>query len=291
MKYYLGIDGGGSVTRVAVGGTTGAPLYTDVFPSINGYGSSKSCENLKIIVDELMRRGFEKFEAAYIGSSEFISQPQEKSKDLFEQYIPAKMLQIRGDADILLRNCQRRPAALIIAGTGSVLGYVGRGEVTMYKGGRGHLVGDQGSGYTIGRSGIEAALKSMDGWGKETSLVSMLIKYFGTNDTEEITDKIYCGDKHIIALFAPYVERTALRGDSIAEKIISDNAESLYLQFKSLIDKTEIPIEVILHGSMLVKSLYYRKKLIDKLNNDREYDIYVSETPAEILALELARKL
>ena len=67
----------------------------------------------------------------------------------------------------------RRPGVLVIAGTGSsCLGIAADGK-TLKIGGWGPICGDDGSGYQIGRTALNAAARASDGCGPPT----MLAKY------------------------------------------------------------------------------------------------------------------
>ena len=70
MKYYLGIDGGGTRTTAAVSDENGNVLFKAVGKSINFYsvGMEKARENLKNVINDIYKNiGKIEFESAFIG--------------------------------------------------------------------------------------------------------------------------------------------------------------------------------------------------------------------------------
>lgn len=66
-----------------------------------------------------------------------------------------------------------RRGVVIAAGTGSIITAMGRDHVARVDG-WGHIMGDAGSGYWIGREGLRAAMRAHDGRGPETALLSLV---------------------------------------------------------------------------------------------------------------------
>src|SRR3990170_4420420 len=72
-----------------------------------------------------------------------------------------------------------QPGIVIISGTGSIAyGRNAAGEAAR-SGGWGHVLGDEGSGYWIGRAALRAVLRAADRRGPPTVLTRMLLKHFG----------------------------------------------------------------------------------------------------------------
>ncbi len=66
-----------------------------------------------------------------------------------------------------------RPGCVVAAGTGSIIFAVGKSSVARVDG-WGHLVGDAGSGFWIGRAALEAVLRAYDGRGPSTALTAVV---------------------------------------------------------------------------------------------------------------------
>ena len=74
------------------------------------------------------------------------------------------------------------PGIVIVAGTGSIaFGRNARG-LAARAGGWGHMIGDEGSGYWIGRQALAAAVREVDGRGPHTALTEDVLAHFGVPD-------------------------------------------------------------------------------------------------------------
>ena len=70
------------------------------------------------------------------------------------------------------------PGIVIVSGTGSIAyGRNDRGEASR-AGGWGYVLGDEGSGYWIGRLALRAVVRHADGRGRATSLTPRLLDAF-----------------------------------------------------------------------------------------------------------------
>jgi N-acetylglucosamine kinase-like BadF-type ATPase len=122
-----------------------------------------------------------------------------------------------------------RPGIAVIAGTGSVA--VGGSPGALQRaGGHGHLVGDEGSGYWIGRMALRAALAAAEGAGPPTRLGGALTEAAGAS-LDELVLRIQRspGDRTVLAGLAPVVGRCAGRPDEdqVAGSILAQAATAL----------------------------------------------------------------
>src|SRR6202521_4901153 len=83
------------------------------------------------------------------------------------------------------------PGILLNAGTGSIAyGRNATGEAAR-AGGWGHMIGDEGSGYWIGREALAAVMRAADGRGPETRLTAELLEHFNIDDTSRLPRIVY----------------------------------------------------------------------------------------------------
>lgn len=297
MNYYAGIDGGGTVTKIVICDDNGLILHRGNYPSINCYGTeyNQAKNNFNLAIKDCYDKGYKHFKGVYIGSSSLIDKADDALKKDFTQFISADNIEFVGDINIILFTLTKRPAGVIISGTGSIMAVIDEKGKTEYAGGLGHLIGDEGSAYDIGNKGIRAAFNALEGWGQETILKDKFKPYFDTNDKNAIIEKIYCKtqDKSIIANFSLIVEECAALSDKVAIDILINAGTDLYTQFVSLIKKTNLKLkELILSGSVLSNSAIVRTEFIRLLNNfDSEIDCKLSNIAPEIRALHLARAI
>jgi N-acetylglucosamine kinase-like BadF-type ATPase len=131
-------------------------------------------------------------------------------------------LAIASDAlTALLGALGTRDGVVVAAGTGTAcLGR--RGERLAKVDGWGALLGDAGSGFAIGRAGLDAALREFDGRGGSGSLMGAAKRHFGT--IEQLPARVNAADvpTRAIAGFAVDVAREAAAGDKRAVAILRD---------------------------------------------------------------------
>jgi N-acetylglucosamine kinase-like BadF-type ATPase len=121
------------------------------------------------------------------------------------------------------------PGIVVIAGTGSVA--VGGSPGALQRvGGHGHLLGDEGGGYWIGRMALRAALAAAEGTGPPTRLGDALTQAAGAS-LDELIPRVQraAADRTVLAGFAPVVGSCAGNpdGDAVARTIIAEAAAAL----------------------------------------------------------------
>lgn len=127
------------------------------------------------------------------------------------------------DIENLLALVQSKKCILVIMGTGFIV-YAVDGEKRKRISGWGQFFDEGGSGYTIGRDAVTAALCSIDGSGEKTVLESMLEARIGEPVDKHVA-AFYRGGKKYIAEFADIVFTAANDGDKTAFKILQKNME------------------------------------------------------------------
>lgn len=123
-----------------------------------------------------------------------------------------------------------------LSGTGSGVALCVNGAVQSHLGGWGSLVGDEGSGYAIGRDGIAAVIRAHDGWGKTTLMTELLVDRFKLKKLHELLPAIYQSPnpRSTVAAFAPEVGRAAAEGDEVALQVVEKAASMLASQIGGL---------------------------------------------------------
>jgi N-acetylglucosamine kinase-like BadF-type ATPase len=127
----------------------------------------------------------------------------------------------------LLGALGRRDGVVVAAGTGTAC--LGRhGDRYAKVDGWGSLLSDAGSGFAIGRAGLDAALRAYDGRvGGSERLMSAAKRRYGT--IERMAERIYAEPvpTRAVAGFAADVATEAVAGDEVAAGIIHDAAREL----------------------------------------------------------------
>lgn len=186
------------------------------------------------------------------------------------------------------------PGVLLIAGTGSVA--YGRGPDRRMErcGGWGMYVGDEGSGYAIGRSALEAALRSVDGREAETRLLPVVLELLKLDGPRGIPPWAGRAAKGDVASLARHVLELAAAGDAVALRVVEHQARELASHVIALAHRLgpwpgDVP--VVFHGGVLRSGLY--ASLVDRnlAQNAHQYRIQPAQADAVHGALAYARAL
>jgi glucosamine kinase len=118
------------------------------------------------------------------------------------------------------------PGVVVAAGTGVIALGVG-GQTLARVDGWGHMLGDAGSGYDIGRRGLAAALRAHDGRGGSALLAELAADAFGPLDG--VVAAVYgaANPVGVVAGFADQVARAARAGDPVARALWADAAAEI----------------------------------------------------------------
>lgn len=121
------------------------------------------------------------------------------------------------------------PGVVVIAGTGSIAYGVGMGGNRVRCGGWGYLLGDEGSGYDIGRRALVAALRAQDGRGPQTNLGSAICAHLGLPELTAVVRPLYAGEitRSQVAGLARVVAAAADLGDPVAVSLLDEAGKAL----------------------------------------------------------------
>lgn len=141
-------------------------------------------------------------------------------------------LTVAHDAAIALAGATLlNPGIIIMAGTGSVAYGFDRSGREGRAGGWGPLLGDEGSGFDIGRHALQAVLRSLDARDPPTVLTGVVSEAFGLGTLEDYRRFARQPnlDRTAVAGLARAVADQARNGEPAAHRIISDAAAELAL--------------------------------------------------------------
>src|SRR5919197_4026848 len=131
---------------------------------------------------------------------------------------------------------------VIISGTGSIVYGRNQRSEAARAGGWGHMIGDEGSGYWIGREALAAVMRAGDGRGPQTELQADVLAHFGLEDMSRLPGIVYDRDvpRMSVAALGPIVDRAAGQGDAVARRIIDTAADELALAARSVATRLEM---------------------------------------------------
>ncbi len=245
--HVLGVDGGGSATRCVIAHTSGRVVARGSGGPSNHLtvGLEEAAGAIKEAVEGASEMcGVRRFRAACLGLAG-VDRPsgREAVRSKLSKVLPCEELIIVSDAAAALAGATGcRPGVAVIAGTGSIAYGLNEQGESARSGGWGWMVGDEGSGYDIGRKAITASLRAQDGRAPPTGLVDKLKTRLGLADIGELIDRIYplkMGSQEVSAL-APLVGEAAGEGDLVAEGILREAGAELGLAALSVIRRLRL---------------------------------------------------
>lgn len=279
MKYVIGIDGGGTKTLLKIADCNGKLIKVmEGGPSnINSLGIEKVKNSLKDLVENAIIDICEIKENCLsfcIGSAGIDRQDERvMMEDIIRSFGITGRVKATNDAETALYGgVLGGEGVILISGTGSIsFGRNNEGK-TMRCGGWGHILGDEGSGYDIGRRALTSITRSYDGRENETILTSIILKKLDLKNPMELINYVYrsgAGKKEIASL-ARCVDEAYKKGDKTAERILRESAYELYLCITPIINGLGLKdkkIPLALNGSVLTKNEFVNtefKKLVEE---------------------------
>ena len=131
------------------------------------------------------------------------------------------------------------PGVVLIAGTGSIAYGVNAAGVAARSGGWGFVLGDEGSGYWIGRQALAAVVREADGRGPRTELTPLVLEHFNLPRADGLVREVYDRglQRQAIAAIGVVVERARAAGDIVAAEILNKAGEELTRAAASVISR------------------------------------------------------
>lgn len=186
-----------------------------------------------------------------------------------------------------------RHGVSVIAGTGSAAFGAHRDGRSMRQGGFGYLLGDEGSGYWLGREALSHVLREMDGRASPSELTPRILGAIGLSQPLEIIPWLYHTEKPRtadVAALAPVVIAASEQGDRVAQGYVARAASELaqmvrYLQLKLSLE--EAPVAFI--GGLLENDNRLVQVLMRRLHlKERPVARHTPAYGAAILAAQAA---
>ena len=302
MRYLIGLDGGGTKTKCVVtdhdlnilneciGGPSNFLVYGTEDVSKTLLSIIKECTNqLKINADEidsilLGTAGAGRRDDAERLENEFIKLTEKKG-------ILFKYFRVESDARIALEGAfSGSPGSILIAGTGSIMfGKDLDGNIHRV-GGFGRILGDEGSGFHIGRLGLSAVAKYYDGRGPRTILKDMIERVFNITDSSSMITEVY-KNKFDVASVAPLVMKAAEQGDEVCVNILNSEIEELIEHVNTMkVKLNESVLKISLIGGTITTENYYSNLFKKKVELIEGVQLTEPELPPQVGAALMAKQ-
>ena len=231
---FIGIDGGGTKTRAVAIDCDGKRIFETFGGCANValLGADKTFDNLSTILVDIAGHltGLEQRVVGIVLGLAGISDGESKLRtallDKLDSLNISDDIQLVNDGYTAWYGIDKgNPAIALISGTGSSSYALDAGGKTIVKGGMGHILSDEGSGYYIGLMGIRSAIRAEKRIETSTRLTRRVKEVFSLQSIDEAP---YLIRDHVeIAAFAVHVHDAALAGDGTASGIIHQAAGEL----------------------------------------------------------------
>ncbi len=288
VRYFLGVDGGGTKTLAVIvdpsGGERGRGLAGS--SNYNAVGLQEAAANLQSAIEQAAQTADCQMplRAAWFGLAG-IDRPAD-----YEIMLPylrpvAETVRLTNDAELLLSGLDDAVGVALIAGTGSIaLGCDARGIKTR-SGGWGHILGDEGSGYEIGRLALQAAARAADGRGEPTMLLERILAHWNLDMASDLIGRVYQHeDVAEIGRLSALVFAAARAGDRAARKITRHAASELALAAATVcaaLDFGSGRVPLALGGGLLIHETDFRNQVLRRIQRRRAIGpVVIVEQPA-----------
>lgn len=304
MKYLIGMDGGGTKTKCILTDINLNPVYETTSRPSNFLviGTEKVSETILNLINECLSNqkiSSDDVAAIVLGTTgggrrndaELLE--NQIIKDSTKEGFTINKIRIESDARIALEGAfSGKPGSILIAGTGSIMfGKDAEGQIHRV-GGFGRFIGDEGSGYRIGRKGLNAVAREYDERRKSTKITDLLAQEFSISSPEELITEVYRNNFNIASV-APLVFNAAESGDKIAQRILENEADELLLHITAMKSKLKVEnLKVSLIGSLLTTANYFSYLFNEKVvRNFNDVQIKEAEHSPEFGAALMAKQL
>jgi len=304
-NFYLGIDAGGTKTSAVLCNTSGTILRTcQLGPgNIAILDRGTIAQLIRNILDELLQgdptNSIRGACCAFAGAG----RPEEKAtaSELIRT-LGISQYTIMTDAEIRYYSIFGDDSGILVsAGTGSICLLKTTDQRLLQIGGWGYLLGDEGSGYDIGRRAIKSVLQDLS-YNESPSLFSRkLMLFYGLEKQENLISAIYSSPNppKFIASCAKFVCELADMNDHEAQEIVEETTSSLVqyaLQATKLINHAPMEkYKVALAGGIFRNNSVVYRKFTEKIREkDLIFDYMKQElepaAAAALYALRLDRR-
>ncbi|MFH1051189.1 MAG: BadF/BadG/BcrA/BcrD ATPase family protein [bacterium] len=301
----IGIDGGGTRTRgVLVRNSETIATTFSGTTRVGAVGVGESCERLINVIKDLCEKAdldSLEIDAVVIGlAGVWLEEEKQRSAHLLKtlsrtEGVILNDLIVTSDAELAVEGAfNGKPGIVIIVGTGSIaLGRTPSGDFVRC-GGWGIELDDEGSGAWIGREGITAIFRELDGRGEKTILTKQFAELLPGIDLKapRTIVKAYAERNFEYQMLTPMVMKSAEKGDKVALDIITRANNHLVVLLEAIAKnfKTKT-IDVALMGGVVENNTLLSKLLDKEIKKNKKFNKISPISSATDAAVKLAAKL
>jgi glucosamine kinase len=238
MTICIGVDGGGTGCRGVLADASGRVLArAEAGPANIAFDPDTAHANLRRLFEALTAQigGADPAQVSAVLGLAGANVPQAAAR--LSGHLGFARHRIVSDALTTTFGALRGADGIVAAmGTGSVLGVVRHGQFAQY-GGRGFVLGDEGSGAVLGRALLARALRAADGFDPMTPLLRAVLDEFGGAE-----GVIAFGIRATPAEFARFAPRLVASDDPAAHLLFDTAAQQIAAMIDHLQGAAALPV-------------------------------------------------
>ena len=310
MDYILGVDGGGTKTMIAVADLNGEIIIEKSIGSINFKsigvdGAAKNfVQGIKSVIKELESDGSTPyFKSSYFGlaglntSYDKVVCVKIVLNESINSYLNLQKAVLCNDTVIgLAAGSMNKNKVIIICGTGSNCYGINEEDDEAKANGWDYILGDEGSGISMGIKTLRAIMQAYDQRGDETLLTKKVYEFLNINSVDELNkwtyDDTFSKDR-FASLSLPLCE-TAEMGDKVAIKILKEEAEEVIKNVTAVVKRLHLEdkeFDLVFVGNNFKCIKYFQKIILKKLKDNFPNVNFIPLTSKPVIgAIRLAKK-
>lgn len=308
MAFVLGIDGGGTTTACLLADETGRKVASAVAPASNhrksGLAKTKRaiCKGIEMLAKQIGFASEKQLPLAAVCAGLAGVDTDEDTRvlaEMFAEISETPNLQIVNDVEIALAGAlENRAGVLVISGTGSIALAATPDGRRVRVGGWDYMLGDEGSGYSIGSRVLRAVAAAHDRRIAATKLTDTVFCALKVKTFDELLSLIY--EKEMtpqrIAALAPVADYAAAQGDEASMRLIEESATELVEITEAaarLAGLQDAPFPLVAMGGVLLAEGFFARCFQRKVSERITHAQFVQprRTPVEGAVLLALRTL
>jgi len=275
-RVFAGIDGGGTKTVVVLVDESGREIVRHIAgtsnPAVIGFDRCIAVLVASIRAVTAETGSSLPLAGGWIGLAGF-DRPGDRQRIAPALRVLVTDPHLSNDGELVLAGLPDRLGVAVIAGTGSIAFGRNAAGQRARAGGWGHIFGDEGSGWALGKESLRAIAEHIDGLGPETALTALVRETWALDDPSQIVTRAYdpATGKREIAALSSLTIKAGWSGDPVANHIIETEAAKLASQVIAVAGRlgfTEA-IPLAMSGGLLLHVLTYRTALRDAVERQQ----------------------
>lgn len=276
MRYYLGIDGGGTKTKIIIINEDEHILYENVAgpSSVDTVDTDTTIANITLAIEPYMKENNAFFTSVFAGLGGIVKDKQKERVSERLRALPffsteTKVVVENDMFNALYSGAIFDEGMVLIVGTGMVAFGKDHTGKQVKCGGWGHKEGDLGSGFHLGIAAVRYMIRAYDGRLPLDDFAKQIAHEVGLNETTDIIDvmdRLYF-DRTKVASLAPIVREYANINHPYALQIINEATDELVLAVQGVVNQLQLKKqELVIVGSLgnidgALKTMLHKKLL------------------------------